>query len=170
MTKSSIHIFFTLVFFNKDINLNEQRMIALGVFWGSPDRSGELSEVERSQARSKLPHRLSRTLSDFVTLCLKCSDGSIKEAARASGTQKVNNTWGSRVTSFCWSLSLTSLLFHTPEGHTHCVQHQHEVLLYSIFVYMSMLLFRVACILLLLCYYPQLSLEGVEGLNPVRYL
>lgn len=127
-------------------------------------------EVERSKARSKLPHRLSRMLSDFVTLCLKCSDGSIKEAARASGTQKVNNTSGSRVTSCCWSLSLTSLLFHTPEGHAHCVQHQHGVLLYSIFVYMSVLLFRVACLLLLLCYYPQLSLEGFEGLDPVRYL
>lgn len=47
-----------------------------------------LSEVERSKSRSRRWHGFDRMSSDFVTLCLKCAEGSIKEEAKVSEGQR----------------------------------------------------------------------------------
>ncbi|CAB1455570.1 unnamed protein product [Pleuronectes platessa] len=55
----------------------------------------EASEVQPSKLRSLLPHRLSKELSDFATLCVKSPEGSFKEAAGPFGIGKVNVSQGS---------------------------------------------------------------------------
>lgn len=120
----------------------------------SPGCSGEPSEVNPSKVRSIPPNRLSRVPPDFVTLCVKCTEGSIKEAAGAFGIRKVNNTQGSAKTQGHILLLISKLFqfaFPLAEGPTHCPQLTTNInyfLILSAFPSLQrFLLSRVACII-----------------------